>query len=203
MSADGSPFGRRARVVAALAGLMFVLAGLAGGAVAATQGKVFRSTAVMNLDQPFVVQRGLDSSPILKLTRLRASYSDLVPTTTVADPIGASTGLTSAEVAHRVRVVVLKDSLLLLVEATGSSPEAARSLAEASALELQHYTVARQEQAAIRPAARVVLSTVTAPADGVAVTRNVRTVASVGVFTGLVGAGIVVALASLARPAEE
>ena len=203
MSDDGSRSGRRARVVAALAGLLFVLAGVAGGAVAATQGKVFRSTAVMNLDQPFVVQRGLDPSPILKLTRLRASYVDLLPTSTVADPIAAETGLTSEEVAHRVRAVVLKESLLMLVEATGSSPDAAQSLAEASARELQRYTVQRQEQASIRPAARLILSTVTAPAPGIAVTRSVRTVASVGVFTGLVGAGLVVALASLSRPAED
>jgi capsular polysaccharide biosynthesis protein len=181
----------RTSVIAGLAG--FLVLAVAGLLVGALRPATYRSTAVLGLEDPTVTSASNPGS-IEKISRLRELYGPLLTTDPVVEPVAEETGLTKSQVANRVSAVVAKDSLLLLVSATGSSRSQSQRLASAAADELVRYSADVQRVAGV-PANRAVRLDVLSPAAGaVKVTARTRTVLTVSGLLGLLGtvAGIVV-----------
>lgn len=188
-----APAGRTGTAVRA-AVIGFFLLALAGVLVVLLRPATYRSLALISLDQPSIIDSPDDSGGIGKLSHLRDIYGPLLTTTSVTEPIAQATGLTEEQVSERVAALVPKDSLLLGVRGTGSSPGASQKLTQAAADEMVRYAADTQAAAGVAPSDRVVLSVVTPARPGERATGQLRTVVTVGGFLGLIGAAIGAAL---------
>ena len=182
----------RTSVLAGVAG--FLVLAVAGLLVGLLRPPTYRSTAVLSLDDPSLTSAA-DPSGIEKVARLRELYAPLLTTKDVIDPITEETGLTADQVTDRVKAIVAKDSLLILVTATGPSRGGSQRLADAASRELVAYTADLQDRGGV-PADRAVTMEVLSPAGGATkVTARLRTVLTVAALLGGLGAvaGVVVA----------
>lgn len=191
--------GKGTVVVAVLAVLAFTGFATAGALVVGRQTQRYSSTALLAIDQPLLVAGSRDAGPVEKLSRLRLQYAGLMRTDTVAVPVGEEVGLASAVVASRLSATAVPNSLLIAVTASGPTAEAARRLAGAAAVQLVSYAQLSQDRYSIPSGQQIVLTVVSEARDGAAVRRSDRTVATVAAFLGLVGAALVLAIASLVR----
>jgi hypothetical protein len=171
-----------------------VLLAVAGALVVVLRPDTYRSLALISLDQQSVLDSPDDAGGIGKLSHLREIYGPLLTTASVTEPIAQATGLTEEQVSDRVAALVPKDSLLLGVRGTGSSPGAAQKLTQAAADEMVRYAADTQAAAGVAPSDRVVLSVVTPARPGERATGQVRTIVTVAGFLGLMGAAIGAAL---------
>jgi capsular polysaccharide biosynthesis protein len=175
-----------ARVWAAVLALA-VLFG-AGGAVATIlRPSSFRATAVLTVDTAGIAAAD-DVAPLAKASRLRELYGPLLQTQPVTETIADDVGLTQQQVADRVSAVVAKNSLLLLISATGTTSSAAQRLAGAATTALVNYTADLQQREGV-PSARAASLQVLSPADTASrVTSQTRTIATVAALMALLGA---------------
>jgi hypothetical protein len=196
----GAPAGARSvrsTALAAVAG--FVLFAVTGALVAALRPATYRSEALVSLDQPFAVTVQPVPGPIAKLSRLREIYGPLLTTQTLTDPIAETTGLTPTQVADRLTALVPKNSLLLGVQGTGSSPGAAQRLTKAAADEIVRYATDSQRLAGVAPRDQIVLTVVARARPGEKATGLPRTVVTVALLMGMLGGAAGVVLVSRAE----
>lgn len=184
--------GLRQTIVAGVVGFLLLAAG--GAMVVLVRPATYSSLALVSLDQPSAFTSADDAGAIAKLSRLRQIYGPLLNTTSVTEPIAQATGLTELEVSRRLTALVPKDSLLLGVRGTGTTPAAARKLTEAAAAEIVRYAADSQESAGVASTDEVVLSVVSPARPGVRTTGRPRTVVTVAAFMGLLGAVLGAAL---------
>lgn len=192
----------RRRVVAGVATVVALLAAAAASLVVQVQGKTYRSTAVLTVDQPSVLTRTALPGPVLKLQQLRAEYAQLLTTQAVVGAVAARVGRSASSVQQHLQVTASKDSLLVLVSGLDDDRAAARTLAAAAADELARFVTQEQTDASVAPADQVAL-TVAGPAGTPEVVRGgARTVATTAAFAAAVATALVVLLSSWVRTPE-
>lgn len=179
-----APLGR----LLAAAAAAFVLFGVAGAVITLVRPVTYRSTAVLTIDQPSELAAADSPGLVAKLVRLRELYGPLLTTKAVVDPVAQRTHRSAHDVAGHVSVTVSPDSLLLLVRATGHDAGAARELAGAAADELVAYTTDLQAQSGVPAARAVTLTEVSPAARAERMTGRPRTVVTVALMLGIVGA---------------
>lgn len=183
----------------ALALIAFVAVGGAGALIVRKSALTYRSTTVLTIDQPAVIAGSRDAGPIMKLSELRLQYSELLTTAVLDDAIATEAGVSAGYVASHVSAAADPSSLLIVVRADSSSSRRAARLATAAADQLVNYAKSSQNVYGIPASQQVVLNVVTPATPGARLTRSLRTVATLGLFLGLVAAGLVLALATLVR----
>ncbi len=192
--------GSRLRTTLLVGVAAFVLLAVAGLLVGVLRPATYRSTVILAVDDPSVLTAS-DTSGIAKASRLRELYGPLLTAESVVRPLSEEVGLTPAQVTDRLNAVVAKDSLLLLVSATGPSRADARRLAEAAGSELVRYTEDVQRTAGVPAGSTVRLELASPASPGLKVTQRTRTVLSVAGLLGLLGAvGAVVVVGRQDRP---
>jgi capsular polysaccharide biosynthesis protein len=185
--------------VAALAAVAFLVTGAMASLAVHLRGETYRSTAVLSIDQPAVLQGPSTPGPILKLQTLRAQYAALLSTRALLDPISRRVGRPASELEDDLQAVASKNSLLIVVTANGDDAEDTRLLARTAASELVRYASSTQDDAGVKPRQKVVLSILSPARSSQVVAGSRRTVVTTGLFVGAIAVGLVVALASWVR----
>ena len=151
---------------AVLAGL--VVAG-ATAVIVRNQDSEYVSRATMLIDQ-----RGVFTAEgeglVVKLSRLRVRYRDLVLSDTIAKPAAKRMKLPVGVVRSAVSAAVPPTTLTLIVTADTGDPKLSQRIARGVAAEIGRYADAEQEQARVAPGRRVTLKVVD-QADGAARVR--------------------------------
>jgi capsular polysaccharide biosynthesis protein len=191
--------GRPRAVVYAFAVLAFVALAGAGAAVTRNNTLSYRSQTVLTINQPLLVASSRDAGPINKLSELRLQYSELLTTQVLATPIAQQVGISPGQAAQEVTAVNTPDSLLIVVTATTPTKARSTALASAAADQLVSYAQSSQAEFGVPTAQRVVLTVVTPAGTAARVSRGTRTVITVALFLGVVGAAAVFAIAAIVR----
>jgi capsular polysaccharide biosynthesis protein len=193
--------GRRRRRIAG--GLLLVILAVSLGAVAGafvayyqyTRPALYRSTAVLLIDEERAIAASPNEGVLAKLSRLRAKYAGIVGTTVFATAVAERTGLPPSAVNGSLIAGVDPTSLLLRISAGSRSRDRAHLLAQSAAEELVSYVDNEQSSADIPPELRVSFTIVSPAAGAVQVAPNHRRAELVGVFVfavitvaGLLGA---------------
>jgi hypothetical protein len=189
----------RRRTGALLALAVFLVTGVIGGVVVRLQGSIYRSTAVLSIDQPAVLSTTAQPGPVLKLQTLRAQYAALLGTRTLVGPIASRVGRSASDVQTSLHAVAARNSLLVTVTGDGHDRAAARALTEAAADVLIQYVSQSQADAFVPQGEGVVLRLLSPAGASQAVTGADRTVLTTGLFVGLVCAAGALVLASWVR----
>jgi capsular polysaccharide biosynthesis protein len=189
--------------VAALAVAAFLLTGGMAALAVHLRGETFRSTAVLSIDQPAVLQGPATPGPVLKLQTLRAQYAALLSTRALLDPIARRVGRPAPELEDDLQATASKNSLLIVITANGDDASDTRLLAGAAANELVRYVSTSQDDAGVKPRLKVVLSVVSAARPSQVIAGGRRTVVTTGLLVGLVAAALVVALGSWVRTEDQ
>ncbi|HUR51583.1 MAG TPA: hypothetical protein VMZ11_05625 [Mycobacteriales bacterium] len=191
----------RSQSVVVLLALVFFVVGTALGAYVADRGsKGFRSTAVVTLDQREVLDPVAVPDVIPKLSRLRPLFVNLASASAVRDAVADELGERPADLEDHLYVTAPEQSLLLLVEADGSTPAEARRRATALTHQLSEASDKRQE--GLRENDRLKWVVLRPAGRGIDLGRTTRSVVTTGVLTGMSAAAFVVALATLRRRDE-
>lgn len=151
------------RVVAAAATAV-VAAGVAG-AFTGEAGATWRSTVILDVDQPLVVAAAKDPAVLDKLSRLRFRYAGLVGTYRVARLVAQDVGRDVGDVRPRLVATALPTDLLLRLAATGGSADEAQRTAAALATVLVAYVEQEQRDDGVPADQRVELEVVDAAGD--------------------------------------
>lgn len=177
-----------------IAGLVLgVLVGAIGGAYVLSRPAVYRSSAVLMLDQEPALAKSADDALLTKLVRLRLKYVGIVSTEVFAAPVARSVGRPVGQVHAALSASAPGNSLLLDVTAQTGSADSAREIAQAGAAGLITY-LQREEAAARIPAGnQVQMSVVTPAAPGAKASPSRRRALLVGLiaFVILAAAGAV------------
>lgn len=184
----------RATVIAAL--LLGVLAGVGVGYAASRAAPVWRSEALLAIDEPRALAAADDAGVIDKISRLRYKYVGLVPTERIAAPVATQLGRPVGEVRGEVSASASPNDLLVHVYGTAGTSSQARAVATALATELPEYLDQEQTDNAIPTAQRVVLSVADAPSDPVRISPSRHRVLGAGLVAGLVVALLVLLVAA-------
>jgi hypothetical protein len=162
-----------------------ICAGL-GYANVMRQPERYQSTAVMLMDQPRALTTG-DSGVVVKLNLLRAKYAALIPTSEIMVPAAREAELSVGEMRAAQRPLFSPNSLTLAPVARSTTPEKARTIAQATAETLSKYV--RDEQAAtgLEPAARLTLRIVQDAGLGGKVSPSSRRARQVAAVSGAAG----------------
>lgn len=184
-------------VALALAVIAFLVCGGIGALVARSGGTTYGSNEVLTIDQPLAVAAARDAGPIDKLGRLRLQYAALVNTAVIADDIATRTGRTAGDVSSALEVKPSLNSLLMVLTARDAKKPRAVDLAKAAGDALITYAHESQVKAKVPPAQQVELSVVTPATPAYGIARSTRTVATVALFAGLLGAAAVYVAVSL------
>ena len=150
-SAAVRPRGRAA--LRAYSTLMWaVLAGLVvAGATAAlvrNEDSEYVSTAVLQIDQPGLF-RTESEGLIVKLSRLRVRYRDLMMTETIITPAARRLKVRGGVVRSALTVSVPRDALTLFVTAKTEDPELSKRIAQTVAAEVGRQAEAEQKAAKV------------------------------------------------------
>jgi hypothetical protein len=140
----------RALATAPLVGLTFgaLFAGIlvALSAFFALKGPTtWTSTTVMVIDDPYDLAAAGDEGQLLKLSELRAKYSGLVSTYSIAQPVANQLHLPVGYVLGSVSTITPLSSLLFEVVATTPTPYPARVLSQAVANEVTSYVQSEEK----------------------------------------------------------
>lgn len=176
------------------AAVIACLAAAGGAAFVLRAAPTYQSTEVLLIDQARAVTSPGGEGAVTKLNLLRAKYAALIDTEAIAVPVSERTGSALGEVVGAVGATAPPQSLLLMVTARVPSDEKAQRLASATADELIAYLDDEQEAAAIAPADRITLTTVTEAGPG----RVVAPTASRAIAVALGAAALALAAAYVA-----
>lgn len=150
-----------------IAGLVLgVIAGAIGGAIVVSQTPIYRSTAVLMLDQEPALAKSGDDALLTKLVRLRLKYVGIVSTEVFAAPVAQAVGRPVGQVHAALSAAAPTNSLLIDVNAQIGSSDGAREIAQAGAAGLISYLQREETAARIPPDNQVQLSVVTPASPG-------------------------------------
>ncbi len=127
-------------VIAAVAGLLF--AGLAMASIM-RQAPVYRSTAVMLLDQPVQIALGNEGA-VVKLNILRGKYTAILTTNAVMEPAAEKAGVPVGLMRASQRPTYTAEALTIYPAVESDDPQLAQLMAQASAEALSEYVTAEQ-----------------------------------------------------------
>lgn len=159
-----SPVHRRRLLLSVPAAIL--AAGLSVAVVLAPD-PVYRSQAVVLIDQPRLEAATDQAGVVPKLGSLRFKYAAIARTTQVIGPVADQLGLSQAEVRRRANVEIPQDALVLLTTAETPDRQSAPRIAQAVAERLVSYASEDQTAAGIAEPEQVRL-TVVQPALGAA-----------------------------------
>lgn len=194
----GRSRGRASLVVAVLLVLLLAAAAaVAAGLRVERRPELYRSQAVLQIDQEPAVALSRDNGLLVKLVTLRIKFAGQLQTTTFGTALAETTGLPRGVVGGALSSVLPADSLLMTVAATTRAPGDAEHLAQAAAEKLAADLDRQQELLGIAPNQRVTL-TVVSPAQGAAKVQPLRKTAlrdggAAGGVVLVVGLALVVA----------
>lgn len=184
------PRRRRPRPFTVLvAGLVLglLLGGLGAGFVL-SRPPVYRSSAVLLLDQEPALAKSENDALLSKLVRLRLKYVDIVSTTVFASSVASSLGRPVREVHAALSANATPLSLLLTVQAQTSSADGAREIAQGAADGLVRYLQDEEVAASIPPDNRVTFTVVSAAPQGAKASPSGRRALLAAVFLFAVAA---------------
>ena len=194
----------RRRLPGVILVLTLLLAGVGGAGAAAyneSRAKVYRSTAVMFIDQEPALTQSRNDGLLSKLVRLRLKYADIVTTTVFSDPLADSLSLPPGQVHGALSAFAPPSSMLMSVTATTGDPALAERIATAAAQSL-HDNLQQQQTSLGVPASQQVTLTVVTPARAGVKTsprRSRSLLLGVGVAVSLLVVGGVLADAARRR----
>lgn len=129
--------------------LVSIVVALALGAMAAAfvlgQSAEYRSSALLEIEQPRAVAASGDIGVIDKLNRLLPKYAALARTTRIIVPAAERAGVTPGEAGAAVFALPLGNTLLLSVSARTDDRVAAQQIAQSVADEITAYASQEQE----------------------------------------------------------
>ncbi|MGH3744238.1 MAG: hypothetical protein ACRDTP_05205 [Mycobacteriales bacterium] len=172
-----------------------VLVGAIGGAYVLSRPAVYRSTAVLMLDQEPALAKSTDDALLTKLVRLRLKYVGVVSTEVFAAPVARALGRPIGQVHAALSATAPGNGLLLDVSAQNGSAGGAHDIAQAGAAGLITYLQREETAARIPPGNQVQLSVVTPAGPGAKASPSRRRALLVGLigFVILTAAGAVAA----------
>lgn len=153
----------------AIAGVTVVLALVTGiGAAVYNQHRhaVYRSTAVLLIDQEPALTEARNDGVISKLVRLRVKYADLVSTTAFSDPLADTLQLPPGVVHSALSADAPGLGVLLTVSATTGDAARAKRIAAGAADALHDDLVRQQTALGVAPKDQVTLTVVTPARQG-------------------------------------
>lgn len=179
-----------------VAGLVLgVLLGGIGAGYVLSRHAVYRSSAVLMLDQEPALAKSENDGLLSKLVRLRLKYVGIVSTTVFADPVAKALGRPVGEVHAALSATAPPTSLLLTIQAETGSADGAREIAQGAADELVRYLQDEEVAAAIPEGNRVTLTVVSAAPQGTKASPSGRRalLAAVFLFAVVAAAGALAA----------
>ncbi|MGB8649165.1 MAG: hypothetical protein WCD35_00750 [Mycobacteriales bacterium] len=186
---------RRPRNVLVAGLVLGVLLGGIGAGYVLSRHAVYRSSAVLMLDQEPALAKSENDALLSKLVRLRLKYVDIVSTTVFADPVAKALGRPVGEVHGALSATAAPTSLLLTIQAQAGSADAAREIAQGAADELVTYLQDEEVAARIPEDNRVTLTVVSAAPQGTKASPSGRRalLAAVFLFAVVAAAGALAA----------
>jgi capsular polysaccharide biosynthesis protein len=103
----------------------------------------------------------------MKLQLLRSQYTSLVQTDLIAGPVSRQLHLPEAQIEGDLTATADPLSFTINILATASSPSSSSLIAQAATAQLISYVAKSQAHLGITPTARVVLTELTAPHNGI------------------------------------
>lgn len=165
---------------------------------------VWRSTAVLSIDQPRALAASDDAGIIDKLSRLRFKYVGLVGTDRLAVPVAKRLGEPVQQVRGRLSAEAQLTDLLVRVSGTDDTRAGARRTTEALAAELLAQVKAEQAATGAPPAAQVQLSVVQGAVAQEQIapgrTRSLAAAVLQGLLAGALAAGVGLGLRRVRQP---
>lgn len=189
----GMRIGRIGGVAILVAVLLGALAGAGVGYAASRGAPVWRSEAVLAIDEPKALAAADDAGVIDKLSRLRYKYVGLVQTERIAVPVATRLGLPVGVVRGQLSASASPSDLLLRVFGTAGTRSAAQAAAGAIAAELPTYVDQEQTDTAIPAAQRIVLTLASSASDATRIAPSQHRVLGAGLAAGLAVAALVLA----------
>lgn len=147
-------------IVFLCAALAFVLGAAVAGAVTASAAPTWRSTAILDIDQPLAVAASDNAAVIDKLSRLRFKYVGLLGTERLARPVADELDEDVKAVRDRLGATADPRDLLLRVTGTADDPQRARRTADVAARVLVDFVRKEQVTDDVPELQRVVLAVV-------------------------------------------
>jgi capsular polysaccharide biosynthesis protein len=198
--AGGGGMSRISRTAVLVAVLLGVLAGIAAGFAVSRSTPLWRSEAVLAIDEPQAMAAADDAGVIEKLSRLRYKYVGLVGTERIAVPVATRLGRPVGDVRGELSASASPSDLLVHVYGSAGTSSEAQAVAAALATELPTYVDEEQTDNAIPAAQRVVLTVADTTSKPVRVSPSRHRVLGAGLVVGLVVALLVLgAFAALSR----
>jgi hypothetical protein len=189
--------------VSAITVILALVLGLIAGAGAALYQRhrpnVYISSAVLFIDQPLVVATSPDTGPLLKLQLLRSQYTSLVQTDLIAGPVSRQLNMPEEQVEADLLATADPLSFTINILATTTSSSTSNTLAQAASGELINYVAKSQAHLGITPTARVVLTELKAPRNGVRGPRPTSKMLLSAIVAFLIVAGGFLIVADLLR----
>lgn len=182
---------------ALLAIVISLLLGTITSAMVLRETPTYRSTALLQVDQPLAIAASGDPGIIDKLNRLLPKYAILVLTAKIVGPVAERTGLPPGEVASSVTAGPLGKSLLLNIAAQNPDRAHAQTIAQATADEIAAYASREQEANAIPPQQRFTLTPIQAAGPGTKISPTRDDATASGSVAALVGLAIAYVLLQL------
>jgi hypothetical protein len=185
-------------LLACLAALLFAAVAFAS---VMRQDPIYRSSAVMLMDQPLQIARGNEGA-VVKLNILRGKYTAILTTDAVMVPAAAKAGVSVGVVRGAQRPTFASEALTIFPVAESDDPDLAQRLAQASAEALSEYVTAEQAATGLEPPDRISLRIIQDARPGVQASPDrakARQVAIVAGGGGLLLAYVVLQLVSAKR----
>jgi capsular polysaccharide biosynthesis protein len=184
--------------------LTLLLAGAGGAGAAAyneSRAKVYRSTAVMFIDQEPALTQSRNDGLLSKLVRLRLKYADIVTTTVFSDPLADTLSLPPGQVHAALSAVAPPSSMLMSITATTGDPAQAERIATAAAQSLHDNLQQQQTALDVPESQQVTLNVVTPARPGVKTSprRSRSLLLGIGVAVAILVVGGVLADATRRR----
>jgi capsular polysaccharide biosynthesis protein len=190
---------RRGALLATIAILAGLVVGFLTSALVQAKTPVYRSSAVLLMDQPGAISLSQGDGVVLKLSRLRLKYVGIVGTEVINQPVSKQLRLRADRLGGVVTATAPGDNLNIVITSQTTTKARAVPLAAATATQLQHYLDNEQTLARIASNVRLHL-TLVQPASAAAESGNGdHRRAVVGIAAGVLAAAAVAALGLLRR----
>lgn len=150
------------------------------------QTPMYRSSAIMLLDQPIQIAQGGEGT-VVKLNLLRGKYTAILTTRAVMEPAAAKAGVPVGQITASQHPTFAAGALTIFPVVLSDDPALAQRMAQASAEALSEYVTAEQTATGLDPALHLTLRIIQDAGPGIEVSPDRGRARRVGVVAGAAG----------------